>query len=74
MTKLPVVSGEECIKALRKLGYQVKRTRGSHAWLACPGRSPVPVPRHKELGRGILRKIIRTVDISIDDFVELLKS
>ena len=73
MTRLPVVSGDECIKALQKLGYQVKRTRGSHIWLVCPGRSPIPVPKHKELGRGILRKIITTADISIDEFVELLK-
>ncbi|MBN1177196.1 MAG: type II toxin-antitoxin system HicA family toxin [Dehalococcoidales bacterium] len=73
MTKLPVVSGIECIKVLQKSGYQIKRTRGSHTWLVCPGRSPIPVPRHRELGRGILRKIIKSADISVDEFVELLK-
>ncbi len=73
MTKLPIISGEECIKALQRLGYQVVRTRGSHKWLVCRGRSPIPVPRHRELGRGILRKIINTADISVDEFMELLK-
>jgi predicted RNA binding protein YcfA (HicA-like mRNA interferase family) len=73
MPKLPVVSGDECIAALQKLGYQITRIRVSHAWLACPGRAPVPVPKHRELGRGILRKIIHTVDISVQEFIKLLK-
>ena len=74
MTKLPMVSGEECIKALQRLGYKAVRTRGSHVWMVCSGRSPVPVPKHHELGHGILRKIINTADISVDDFIKLLKS
>ena len=73
MTRLPVISGDECIKALQKLGYRVARIRGSHAWLLCHSRSPVPVPKHKELGRGVLRKIIRTIDITVDEFIALLK-
>jgi predicted RNA binding protein YcfA (HicA-like mRNA interferase family) len=74
VTKLPVVSGDDCVKALQKLGYQVKRTRGSHIWLVCPGRAPVPVPRHKELGHGILRKIIKSADISVEEFIRLLQA
>ena len=73
MTRLPMISGDDCIRALQKLGYYVARTRGSHTWLVCPGRSPIPVPRHRELGRGILRKIVRTADISVDEFIKLLK-
>ena len=73
MTKLPVVSGDDCIRALQRLGYRALRARGSHTWLVCPGRSPVPVPKHRELGRGILRKILKTTDISVDEFIKLLK-
>ena len=73
MPKLPVVSGDECIAALTRLGYRVDRIRGSHAWLVCKGRAPIPVPKHHELGSGLLRKIIRTADISVDEFIELLK-
>ena len=57
MTKLPVISGEECIKALQRLGYKMDRTHGSHVWMVCSERQPLPVPKHKELGHGILRKI-----------------
>lgn len=38
MTKLPRdVSGQEVIKALRKLGYVVDRQKGSHVILIGPG-------------------------------------
>lgn len=73
MTKLPVVSGDECIRALQRLGYQVKRTRGSHAWMVCPGRPPVPVPKHRELGRGLLTKILNIAELSTDEFIDLMK-
>ena len=73
MPRLPVVSGDECIAALQRLGYRVARIKGSHAWLVCPDRAPIPVPKHRELGRGILRKIIRTADISLEEFIKLLK-
>ena len=73
MPKLPAVSGDQCIAALYKLGYSVKRIKGSHAWLVCPGRASLPVSKHKELGKGILRKIIHTAEISVEEFIELLK-
>ncbi len=73
MPKLPVVSGDECITALQQLGYRVTRIKGSHAWLVCPRRAPIPVPKHRELGRGVLRKIINTADISVEEFIKLLK-
>ena len=73
MPKLPVISGDECVAALQQLGYRVMRIRGSHAWLVCSGRTPIPIPKHRELGRGVLRKIIRTADISVEEFIKLLK-
>jgi predicted RNA binding protein YcfA (HicA-like mRNA interferase family) len=30
MSKLPVVSGKECVKILEKLGFYFKRQEGSH--------------------------------------------
>jgi len=36
MPKLPVISGDECIRALERLGYCVARTKGDHVRLRCP--------------------------------------
>ena len=73
MSKLPRISGKECIKALKKINFYFKRQEGSHIIL----RRDIPfaqvsVPDHKELDRGTLRAIIRDADISIDEFVRLL--
>lgn len=73
MASLPVVSGRECVKALRRLGYEVARQRGSHVRMRCPGRTPVTVPMHDELDRGTPRSILRTVDVTPDEFRELLR-
>jgi len=73
VSRLPVISGDECIAALQRLGYRIARIKGSHVWMVCQGRAPIPVPKHRELGRGILRKIIHSADISVEEFVKLLK-
>jgi predicted RNA binding protein YcfA (HicA-like mRNA interferase family) len=69
---MPTVSGHDCIKALIKLGYRQVRQRGSHVRLVCEGRNPVTVPMHPTLDRGTLRAIIRTVEITVDEFAALL--
>ncbi len=73
MGKLPKISGEECIKVLKKKGYYIKRQTGSHIILRRDQPfSQVVVPNHKELDRGTLRAIIRSADISVEEFIKLL--
>ncbi len=73
MSKLPVVSGTECIKALEKIGFEDYRQRGSHIVLV--RKSPpaqTTIPNHKELDRGTVRAIIRQAGLTVDEFVALL--
>ncbi len=74
MSKLPVISGKECIKALEKAGFLVIRQKGSHISLI-RGKpfAQIVVPNHRELDRGTLRSIIRQSGLSIEEFIELLK-
>jgi predicted RNA binding protein YcfA (HicA-like mRNA interferase family) len=72
MGSLPVISGATCIAALVKLGYRPVRQRGSHVRLARVGHPSVTVPLHSELDRGTLRSVLRTVEISVDEFLALL--
>ena len=65
--RLPVVSGDECIRALGKFGYARVRQRGSHVRLAAEGRPPVTVPLHGELDRGTLRSILRMAEVSVPE-------
>ena len=74
MSKLPVVSGQDVIKALAKIGYEFDHQRGSHVVLRQtfePYRR-ITVPNHKEIAKGTLRKIIRDAGLSVEDFVGLL--
>jgi predicted RNA binding protein YcfA (HicA-like mRNA interferase family) len=69
---LPVISGSACIAALAKLGYATVRQKGSHVRLACAGRTPVTVPMHATLDRGTLRSVLRSCEISIEEFIKLV--
>ena len=74
MTRLPVVSGRQALKAFEKLGYQLDRRHGSHLILRQlnePHRR-LTIPDHKELARGTLRTLIREAGLTVDEFVALL--
>ncbi|MBE9045027.1 type II toxin-antitoxin system HicA family toxin [Pleurocapsales cyanobacterium LEGE 10410] len=74
MSKLPVVSGSECIKALKKTGFAIVRQRGSHVVLVREEpRNTVIIPNHKELDRGTLRAIIRQANLTVEEFIQLLR-
>jgi predicted RNA binding protein YcfA (HicA-like mRNA interferase family) len=75
MSKLPQISGKECIKALEKVDFFIKRQKGSHIIL-CRHEpfAEVVIPNHKTLDKGTLRAIIRQVDLDVDKFIKLLNS
>ena len=71
--RLPVVSGQQLIAALEKLGWAVVRQRGSNVRLKHPARStPLVVPLHRELQRGTLAGILRDAGIDREDLRRLL--
>lgn len=74
MTRLPRLKGRELIKALEKAGFLTERTRGSHVFLKHnDGRATtVPVHSGETIGPGLLRSILRDVEISADELSELL--
>ena len=72
--QLPVLSGKEVRKAFEKGGWQFARQRGSHMILVKDGSiASLSVPDHKEVARGTLRGLIRAADITVDEFLGLLK-
>jgi predicted RNA binding protein YcfA (HicA-like mRNA interferase family) len=73
MSKLPVVSGRECIKALETARFYFKRQDGSHMVMRRDDPfAQVVVPDHRELDKGTLRAIIRQTGMSIEEFAKLL--
>jgi predicted RNA binding protein YcfA (HicA-like mRNA interferase family) len=73
MTKLPRISGRDCVAVLLKQGFQLKRQHGSHMILRRDKPfAQVVVPEHSELDTGTLRSILRQAGISPEEFLSLL--
>ena len=73
MSGLPRISGRECVEALAKADFYLKRQEGSHMILRRDSPfGQVVVPDHKELDRGTLQAIIRQAGLSVDEFMKLL--
>jgi predicted RNA binding protein YcfA (HicA-like mRNA interferase family) len=74
MTRLPRVSGKEVVRALERAGFEVQRVRGSHTFLKHPdGRvTSVPVHSRETIGPGLLRSILRDVEMDIEVFRKFL--
>ena len=72
MTRLPVCSGADAVKAFRKLDYDVDHQTGSHIILRHPSGRRLTVPNHRELAKGTLRALIRQAGITKDHFDQLL--
>ena len=73
MTKLPHISGRECIRALERAGFYQRRQKGDHVFMQqdSPYLAAV-VPLHREIKPGTLRTIIRDAGLTVEAFVELL--
>jgi len=70
--KLPLLSWREVVKVLVKAGFRAVRQKGSHLILA-KNEYVVPVPKHKEIKRGLLTEIIAEAGLTREEFLRLLK-
>ncbi len=72
-TSLPLISGEKAVALFISLGYSVVRQRGSHIRLHHPLRKPLTIPNHHILGKGLMRKLLRDSELSLDEYQITLK-
>jgi len=75
MPKLPVLSGRELVKVLRRAGFEFHHQEGSHMILKQqePPYFRISVPDHRTIKRGLLRGIIREAGLSREEFERLLE-
>jgi predicted RNA binding protein YcfA (HicA-like mRNA interferase family) len=75
MPKLPSVSGERVIRALKRAGFVELRQKGSHVSLEKRVGDQVlktVVPRHDELAKGTLSDILKQCSLKLEQFLDLL--
>jgi predicted RNA binding protein YcfA (HicA-like mRNA interferase family) len=61
------VNGAEAAKALRRLGFKVKRQSGSHLIMRKDARTVV-VPMHKPIKPGTLAGLIEQAGVTVEAF------
>lgn len=75
MPKVPLVSGQEAVKALQKLGFVIDRQKGSHLILkkqSPDGTLGCVIPMHREIAAGTLRSALKMAKVEIEIFAAAL--
>ncbi|HKQ53603.1 MAG TPA: type II toxin-antitoxin system HicA family toxin [Pyrinomonadaceae bacterium] len=70
MASLPALSGNEVVRVFESFGWRVARQRGSHIIMIKEGEIiTLSIPNHKEVAKGTLRSLIRSANLTVDEFV-----
>ena len=72
--RLPMLKARDIEKALQKIGFLRIDQKGSHVmWKHADGRFTA-IPHHsgEDIGRGLLRQILREIEISPEEFSKYL--
>jgi predicted RNA binding protein YcfA (HicA-like mRNA interferase family) len=74
-SKLPLVKVKVFERLLFYLGFEIKRQKGSHVFYRHPDGRYTTLPHHgnQEIGRSLLRQILREIEISPEQLIEVLK-
>lgn len=73
MAALPSVPYRKAIKAFGALGWKKVRQTGSHIILVKEGHdATLSVPAHNPVAKGTLRSLIRSADLTVEEFVGAL--
>jgi predicted RNA binding protein YcfA (HicA-like mRNA interferase family) len=72
--KLPAATAKDLVRVAERLGFVLRRQRGSHAiYVRASDQARVVIPMYKgELKRKTLRAIIQDLKISVEEFGRML--
>jgi predicted RNA binding protein YcfA (HicA-like mRNA interferase family) len=74
VSRFRAIRARDMIRFLQSLGFSQIRQRGSHRFFTHPDGRTATVPDHRgeDLGRGLVRAILRDIDLSPDDLMKWL--
>ena len=72
--KLPTLTAKEVIAVLNELGFENVRQKGSHIFFRHPDGRTTLVSRHdnEDIGKGLLRHILKEIELTPEEFSEYL--
>jgi predicted RNA binding protein YcfA (HicA-like mRNA interferase family) len=70
--KLASFNSRQVISILKRHGFTLDRQSGSHAVFFHPDgrRTTIPIHGKRDLGKGLLRQIMRDAELSFDDMMK----
>jgi predicted RNA binding protein YcfA (HicA-like mRNA interferase family) len=75
MASLPAISGSSTVRVFERFGWIVARQTGSHIIMTKEGHiASLSIPNHKELAKGTLRSLIRSANLTVDEFVSRIRN
>ena len=68
---LPMLKASDVIRALEKHGFMAVRQKGSHVRLCHKDGRATSIPSHpgQDIGKGLLRKILRDTELTLDQLL-----
>jgi len=74
MPKLVPIKPNQLVKILFSLGFEKRDAEGSHVFFAhSDGRTTVVPMHNRELSKGLLRKILNDIQLSLEEYDKLRK-
>ncbi len=72
MPKLVPIKPKRLIKILKELGFSQRDAEGSHLFFKHKDGRTTVIPTHnKELSKGLLRKILNDIQLSVEEYDKL---
>ena len=71
-SSIKLCSGAEAVKKFKRAGWTVDRQKGSHVMMVKTDyQYTLSIPLQRELGIGILKKLIKQAGLNVDEFNKL---
>ena len=73
MPKIPVLKPKQVINVLERIGFVKERSKGSHIQFFKENVRVTVSTHNKDVRRGTLLNIIRQANLTVEEFINLLK-
>ncbi len=74
MARLAGFNGREIMRVAEAFGWTHARTAGDHFIFKAPGvRANVSIPDHRPVSEGTLRDILKTMGVTVDEFLRIAR-
>lgn len=70
--KIPLLSGQEVLKALKRMEFKEVHRRGSHVKMTHSDGRKIVFPYHDEVDRYTLKGALKDAEIEIEEFLKNL--